>query len=128
MSRLLFLTSMSLIAILMFAAVALAQEGDDGGQPAATGAESGRGQPRVVTSAEATGAAVDGGGGTTATASPTATATESPTATATASPTASTTALARTGGPVSVSGLVGLMAAVVLVSGGVMSFARYRRI
>ena len=64
-----------------------------------------------------------------ASASPTATGSAtgsaSPTATATASPTA--TALARTGGPISVNGLVGVMAAVLLLGGGVMSFAFSRK-
>ena len=139
MSRLLLLTSLSLIAMLMFATVALAQE-EDGGQPAARGAEAGLGQPSVVTSAEADGGQTGGAGGgatatatasptatATATASPTATATASSTATATASPTATATALAGTGGPVSVNGLIGLMAAVSLLGGGAMSFALVRR-
>jgi hypothetical protein len=48
-------------------------------------------------------------------------------ATATASPTATATALAATGGPTSISGLIALLAAVLLLGGGVLSFTILRR-
>ena len=114
------LASLSLMAMLMFAAVAVAQE--DGGQPAATGAG---GEVERVDE-PATAAAFTA----TATASPTATstATASPTSTATASPTATAAAspLPKSGGPLSVV-LLTLMASFALISSGVAALNLLRR-
>ncbi len=127
------LASLSLMAMLMFATVALAQE-EDGGQRALTGDigadEGGLGQPRVVTSAEATGGDTTSTATSTATAttSPTATttATASPTATATASPTATATDLAKTGG-LSLALPITLIASLLLIGSGITALVLLRR-
>ena len=127
------LASLPLMAMLMFAAGALAQE-EDGGQPAATGAG---GEANVVdepvTAGEFGGDQMGGaGGGATATAtaatSPTATATASPTASPTATTTATTTVtgLAKTGGPEPVL-LITLMASLMLIGSGVAALVLLRR-
>ncbi len=153
MRRLLMLASLSLMAIFVFAATALAQQYDDD-QPAATGAG---GKVDVVdepvTAGEFGGDQMGGaGGGTTASATASATATASSTATTsatatttststttttttaspTASPTATTTAtttvtaLARTGGPEPVL-LFTLMASLMLIGSGVAALVLLRR-
>ncbi len=112
------LASLSLMAMLMFATVALAQE--DGGQPAATGAgDEVEKVDEPVTASEFTATAT---ATATATSSPTATATAtaSPTSTATASPTATaaTTALPKSGGPLPVLPLT-LIASLALIGSGI---------
>ena len=113
------LASLSLMAMLMFSTIALAQE-EEGGQPAAPGASG-----KVNTVDEpATASAFAATATATATASPTATgtATASPTATATAA----ASALPKSGGPLPVVTLT-LMASLVLIGSGVAALVLLRR-
>ena len=121
------LASLSLMAMLMFATVALAQE-DEGGQPAAkTPGDEVETVDEPVTASEFTATAT---ATATATSSPTATATAtaSPTSTATASPTATaaTTALPKSGGPLPVLPLT-LIASLALIGSGITALVLLQR-
>src|SRR5215211_5792029 len=141
MRRILLLTSLSLLATLVLAPAAVAQDLYDcadfatqaeaqgfllAGDPYGLDADNDGIACEELPGGSAMTATSTATATATATASPTATATASPTATATASPTASATALAGTGGPISVSGL-SLIAAVLLLGSGVVSLALLRR-
>ena len=115
------LASLSLITMLMFAAVALAQE-EDSGQRAAQSAGGGVGVGQPVSASE-----FDGGqtGGATASATMTARASASASGSASASHSASATALPRSGG-INIAAL-SLIAGVLLLGSGVLSYAVLRR-
>ncbi len=134
MTKLLIMASSSLMTLLVFTTVALAQ--GEGGQPAATNA---RGEvervdepvtPSEFADTATTTATAAATATATATAGPTATAaaTASPTSTATASPTATATATAlpKSGGPLPVVTLT-LIASLALIGSGVAALVLLRR-
>ncbi len=130
MRKALLLMGLSMLGVLLFASVALAQQGDGGGR-ALTGEDAGNaeagglGQPRVVSGSELDD---DDGGGSSASASTSASASASSSASASASASGSATAavspLPDSGGPVSLTVLAPLA---LLVGSGLLAFRVIRR-